>query len=124
MVNTAVGGGWPLAQSVKQPPAKQRLSAVQKTWVRSLDQQDPGEGNGNLCSILAWGFPWTEKPSGYTYSFIGGFKGQKHLRQLNHRGLEEQSPGVTQIIKPTSAHTTRICYKGITMLVFLFPFNA
>ena len=26
--------------------------------------RSPGEGNGNLLSILAWRIPWTEEPDG------------------------------------------------------------
>ena len=26
--------------------------------------RSPGEGNGNLLSILAWEVPWTEEPGG------------------------------------------------------------
>ena len=26
--------------------------------------KSPGEGNGNLSSILAWEIPWTEEPGG------------------------------------------------------------
>ena len=26
--------------------------------------RSPGEGNGNLLSILAWRIPWTEEPGG------------------------------------------------------------
>ena len=38
---------------------------MQKTWVQSLDQEDPpGEGNGNSLSILAGRIPWTEDPGG------------------------------------------------------------
>ena len=27
-------------------------------------RRSPGEGNGNLLSILAWKIPWTEEPGG------------------------------------------------------------
>ena len=41
------------------------LPAVQKTWVRSLGQEDPLEkGMSTHCSILAWRIPWTEEPDG------------------------------------------------------------
>ena len=30
---------------------------MQETWVRSLGQEDPGEGHGNHSSILAWRIP-------------------------------------------------------------------
>ena len=38
---------------------------MQKTWVRSLDQEDPLEkGMTTRSSILARRIPWTEKPVG------------------------------------------------------------
>ena len=41
------------------------LSSVQETWVPSLGQDDPLEkGVATHSSILAWGIPWTEEPSG------------------------------------------------------------
>ena len=53
------------------------LSAVQKTQVQSLGQEDPlEEGTATHSSILAWRIPWTEESilnssiisiSGYTY---------------------------------------------------------
>ena len=37
------------------------LPAMQETWVRSLDQEDPLEKGMAICSsILAWRIPWTE----------------------------------------------------------------
>ena len=48
-----------LAQSVKNLPA------IQKTWVRFLDWEDPLEKEmANHSSILAWRIPWTEEPCG------------------------------------------------------------
>ena len=36
------------------------LSAMQETWVRSLDWEDPLEkGKGPFPNILAWRIPWT-----------------------------------------------------------------
>ena len=53
------------------------LSAMQKTQVQSLGQEDPlEEGMATHSSILAWRIPWTEESilnssiisiSGYTY---------------------------------------------------------
>ena len=46
-----------MAQMVKNPPA------VQETWVRSLDWEDPLEkGMATHSSILAWRTPWKEEP--------------------------------------------------------------
>ena len=37
--------------------------AMQKTWVRSLGQEDPLEKEmATPSSTLAWKIPWTEKP--------------------------------------------------------------
>ena len=48
-----------MAQTVKNPPA------MQETWVRFLDWEDPlekGKEFQNNCNILAWRIPWTEEP--------------------------------------------------------------
>ena len=38
------------------------LSAMQKTWVRSLGQEDPlGKRMATHYSILAWKIPWTQE---------------------------------------------------------------
>ena len=40
---------------------------MQETWVRSLGWEDPlEEGLVTHSSILAWRFPWTEEPGGYS----------------------------------------------------------
>ena len=39
------------------------LSAVRKTWVRSLGWEDPlGKEMATHSSTLAWKIPWTEEP--------------------------------------------------------------
>ena len=41
------------------------LPEMQKTWVRSLSQEDALEkGMATHSSILAWRIPWTEEPGG------------------------------------------------------------
>ena len=41
------------------------LPAMQKTWVRSLSQEDPLEKEmATHSSILSWRIPWTEEPGG------------------------------------------------------------
>ena len=41
------------------------LTVIAKTWVWSLDWEDPlEEGMATHPSILAWRIPWTEGPSG------------------------------------------------------------
>ena len=41
------------------------LSAVQETWIRSLDQEDPLEEERAIhSSIIAWEMPWTGEPGG------------------------------------------------------------
>ena len=48
-----------MAQLVKNPPA------MRDTWIRSLGWEDPLEkGMATHSSILAWGIPRTEEPSG------------------------------------------------------------
>ena len=48
-----------VAQMIKNAPA------VQETWVRSLDQEDPlGKGRATHSTILTWRIPWTEEPGG------------------------------------------------------------
>ena len=40
-------------------------AALWKTWVRSLDWEDPlDKGTATHSSILAWRIPWTEEPGG------------------------------------------------------------
>ena len=56
-----MGGTWAslVAQMVKNLPA------MQETWVRSLDWEDPLEkGMASHSSILAWKIPWTEESGG------------------------------------------------------------
>ena len=44
---------------------KKKYPAMQETWVRFLDQEEPLEkGMVTHISILAWSIPWTEKPGG------------------------------------------------------------
>ena len=41
------------------------LPAMQETWVRSLDQEDPlQKGMATHSSIIACRIPWTEEPGG------------------------------------------------------------
>ena len=43
----------------------ENLPAMQETWVRSLDWEDPlEEGMVTHSNILAWRIPWTEEPDG------------------------------------------------------------
>ena len=50
-----------MAQTVKNVPA------IQETQVQSLGQGDPLEkGMGTHSNILAWRFPQTEEPGGYS----------------------------------------------------------
>ena len=50
---------FPGGSAVKNSPA------MQKMWVRSLDQEDPLQmGMATCASILAWRISWTEEPGG------------------------------------------------------------
>ena len=41
------------------------MQETQKTWVRSLVEEDPLEEEmATYSSILAWRMPWTEEPGG------------------------------------------------------------
>ena len=43
--------------------AVENLSAMQDTWVQSLNWEDPLEkGMATHSSIIAWRIPWTEEP--------------------------------------------------------------
>ena len=69
-----------MAQQVKNLPA------MQETWVRSPDQEDPLEkGMATHSSILAWRIPWTEEPCG-----------------VQSMGLQSQ----TRLKRPSTAHNT------------------
>ena len=56
-----------------------RLPAMQETWVRSLDREDPLEKEmATYSSILAWEVPWMEEPGG-----LKSTGSQKSQTQLN-----------------------------------------
>ena len=61
-----------VAQMVKNPPA------MQKTWVRSLDQVDPLEKEmATHSSVLAWRIPWPEAGLDFqtqTGRAVGGYQ--------------------------------------------------
>ena len=41
------------------------MQEIQKTWVQSLNREDPLEKEmATHSSILAWKIPWTEEPGG------------------------------------------------------------
>ena len=46
----------------KNPPANAGVAGDAGSI--SGSGRSPGEGNGNLPSILAWKIPWTEEPGG------------------------------------------------------------
>ena len=47
------------------PQTVKNLPAMQETWVRSLDQEDPLERGMEIhSSILAWRISWTEESGG------------------------------------------------------------
>ena len=53
--------GVPNVSAVKNP------SAVQETWILSLDLEDPLEKEmATHCSMFAWKTPWTESLVGYS----------------------------------------------------------
>ena len=54
--------GFPGGSVVKNLPA----SAADVGWI-PRSGRSPGEGNGNLPSILAWRIPWTEASGGLQF---------------------------------------------------------
>ena len=72
----------PCCRPQVRPSLLKNLPAVQKTWVRSLGQQDPLEkGMTNHSSILSWRIPWTEEPGGL-HSM--GSQSQTRLNDYTH----------------------------------------
>ena len=66
-----------VAQLVKNHPA------VQETWVRFPDWEDPLEKEmATHSSILAWEIPWTEKP--------GGLQSMGHRRVRHNLATKQQ----------------------------------
>ena len=60
--------GWLIGASLMAQMVKK--SAMQETWVWSLDQKDPlGKGMATYSSIHAWRIPWTKELGGL--QFIG-----------------------------------------------------
>ena len=50
-----------MGQTVKNMPA------MQKTWVQSLDWEDPlAKEMATHSSVVAWSIPWTEETGGYS----------------------------------------------------------
>ena len=69
--------GFPDGSAVKD------LSAMQKTWVQSLGQEDPLEKEmATHSSILAWKIPWTKEPG--ELQSMGLQKSQTRLSNWAH----------------------------------------
>ena len=69
LCDTGIKPGSPTLQAdslpSKPPWRLENLSAVWKTWFRSLGQEDPLEkGMATQSSILTWRTSWTEEPGG------------------------------------------------------------
>ena len=48
-----------------------QLPVSGKTWIRSLDWDDPlGKGMATQSSILVWRIPWTQLKSNSTFKII------------------------------------------------------
>ena len=61
VINPGSSRGFPVAQTVKNLPARW------ETWVRSLGQEDPLENEMAIhSSMLAWRTPWTDILVGYS----------------------------------------------------------
>ena len=67
------------------------LPAMQKTWVRSLGQEDPLEkGMATHSSILAWESPWTEEPDGLQSM---GTQRVRHDLKMEHKHKQAHTIG-------------------------------
>ena len=67
------------------------LSAVYKTWVQSLGQEDPLENRMTTHScILAWKTPWTEQP--------------KRLQFMESQSVGHTESTFTSILNKTEIH--------------------
>ena len=65
------------------------LSAMQETWVQSLDQKDPLEkGIASHSSTPAWRIPWTEEPGGLQSTMSL----PKHGSEYDRNGIKEVTP--------------------------------
>ena len=63
--------------------AVKNLPAMQETWVRSLNWEDPLEKTmATHSSILAWRIPWTEEPGGLQGYSPWGCKELDMMEQL------------------------------------------
>ena len=70
--------GFPVAQSVKNPPA------MQETQVRALGQEDPLEkGMATHSSSFVWIIPWTEEPGGLQFLGLQRSRTQLSLHMHN-----------------------------------------
>ena len=59
-------------------PLVRTLFSLPRTWVQSLDGEDPLEKEmATHSSTLAWDIPWTEEPGGL--QFMGSQKSQTGL---------------------------------------------
>ena len=71
------------------------LPAVQETWVRSLDLEDPLEKEMTThSSILAWRIPWTKEPDGL--QFMGS-------QRVGHDWATFTFSGEHELLSPTSS---------------------
>ena len=79
-----INGASLLAQTVKNPRAKQ------ETWLRSLGWQDPLEEEmATHSSVLAWNIPLTEEPGGLQsvgLQRVGHDRTRTHVSLRQHTG--------------------------------------
>ena len=79
------------------------MQQTQKTWVRSLVQEDPREkGMATHCNILAWEIPWTEEPGG-----LQSTGSQKVRHNLATKYLQGQGRRILCIY---NTQQTRTCF--------------
>ena len=95
-----------VAQLVKNPPA------MQETWVRSLDWEDPRKkGTATQSSILAWRIPWT------VYIVHGVVKSQTWLSDFHFHSQSWLTLLVNLALRPNSNTDTQAnAYTSINLL--------
>ena len=101
-------GDFPVAQMVKN------VLAMQETQVQSLHQEDPGEGNSNPSSTLAWRISCTEEPGRLQSMVLQSQTWLKWLRMqhalhLIHRGRTQlrshfSNPIQTPFLRQDDSH--------------------
>ena len=91
-----------MAQTIKNLPA------MQETWTRSLDWEDPLEkGIATHSSILAWRIPWTGNGFSELFKIVGGTR--RHLMPYPSKVTNSAAHSIgTQMTLDLSRHKTTV----------------